>query len=180
MHRQKFGYKRFCSRRAAVVTAAALALTCGTAAFGQPMGGPGGHMGPGPGGAGFLDAHFGQMLESAKTRLALDTSQQGLWDNAVAASKAARESGRAIHQKARDAARAELAKAEPDLAALATMTDDVHAQAQALRRGVRDQWLKLYATFNPQQKAVVRELMQQRMDRADQFRQRMRERLGSG
>jgi hypothetical protein len=45
---------------------------------------------------------------------------------------------------------------------------------------VRDAWLKVYASFNPQQKAIVRELMQARMDRAETFRQRMGQHFGGG
>jgi hypothetical protein len=66
------------------------------------------------------------------------------------------------------------------LGALAVIGDDVHSQGEALRRQVRDAWLKVYASFNPQQKAIVRELMQARMDRAETFRQRMRQHFGGG
>jgi len=183
MYQQAFRSSRFCPRRAAMVTAAALALSCGGAAFAHPMGGYGGPMGHGPGGpggTGFFGGQMAMVLEQAKTRLALDTSQQLLWDSAVAETKAARESGRALHQKVREATRAELAKAEPDLAALSAIGEDVHGQAQALGRQVRDAWLKVYASFNPQQKAIVRELMQQRMERAEHFRHKMRERFGGG
>jgi Spy/CpxP family protein refolding chaperone len=179
MDRKNFRFSRFCPRHAAAAMAAALAFTCGGAALAQPMMGPGGPMGHGPRGPGGFGEHIGLMLEEAKSRLALDTPQQQLWDSALAQTKSARESGRALHQKVRDVVRAELAKAEPDLAAIAAATDDAHAQGQALRRQVRDQWLKLYATFNAQQKAVVREMMQQRMERAERFRERMRERWGA-
>lgn len=164
---------RFCPRRAAMATATVLALTCGSTAFAFPMGGPGG-----PGGPGLFGEHMIMLLDEAKTRLQLDTSQQQLWDGALAQTSAARESGRALHQKVKDAVRAELAKPEPDLAALAAITDDAQTQGQALRRQVRDQWLKLYATFNSQQKGIVRDLLQQKMARMEQFRHRMREHFG--
>jgi Spy/CpxP family protein refolding chaperone len=179
MSDKTYRFSRFCPRRAAVAAATALTLACAGAALAQPTMGPGGPMGHAPRGPGAFGEHIGLMLEEAKSRLQLDTSQQLLWDNAVAQSRAARESGRALHQKARDAMRTELAKAEPDLAAIAAAADGVHAEADALRRQVRDQWLKLYATFNAQQKAIVREMMQQRMERAERFRERMRERWGA-
>ena len=59
-------------------------------------------------------------------------------------------------QKVHDALTAELAKPEPDLAAVAAIADGVQASNQTLRQSVRDQWLQLYATFTPEQKAVVR------------------------
>lgn len=193
MYGNGFRFSRFCGRRAAAAAAAALALSFGGAVLAQPMGGPmggpggpmghgpGGPMGHGPGAQGFFGGHFGMMLEEAKSRLSLDTSQQLLWDNAVAQSKAARESARAVHQKMRETMRTELAKPEPDLAALATMADDMHAQGDALRRQVRDPWLKLYATFNAEQKAIVREMLQKKMERGEHFRKRMREHVsGAG
>ena len=46
---------------------------------------------------------------------------------------------------------AELAKAEPDLAAVAAVGDDVQAKNLALRHQVRDAWLAVYSTFSPDQ-----------------------------
>ncbi len=119
-----------------------------------------------------------RMLERVKERLALNTSQQTMWDAVVAQGKAAREAGRANRGSVKDALAAELAKAEPDLAAVAAAADGVEQQNRALRRQVRDQWLALYATFSPEQKAVVRELLQRKLARAESFHQRMRERRG--
>jgi hypothetical protein len=42
---------------------------------------------------------------------------------------------------------------------------------------VRDQWLALYATFSPEQKAVVKTLIQERLAKAESFRERMREKF---
>jgi hypothetical protein len=101
-----------------------------------------------------------------------------MWDSAVAATRQARDAGRAEMQRVHDAMQAELAKAEPDLAAMAVIADSAHAQGQALRKQVRDQWLALYATFSPAQKAVVRDALVQRMQRHEQMRERMRQRFG--
>jgi Spy/CpxP family protein refolding chaperone len=43
---------------------------------------------------------------------------------------------------------------------------------------VRDAWLNLYSTFTPEQKAVVKGALQQRMARLAQFREKMRQRHG--
>ena len=103
-----------------------------------------------------------------------------MFDSAVAQTKAARDSGRALHQKVKDALTAELAKPEPDLAAVAAVADGVQQQGIALRHQVRDAWLQLYATFSPEQKAVVRDLMQQHMARMGSFRQKMKDRMSGG
>jgi Spy/CpxP family protein refolding chaperone len=166
------------ARRATATAAAILALTLGVAASATAFGGPGGPGGPGhPGARG--DAFAPQFLESIRPKLNLNTAQQQLFDQAAAQGKSARETGRANIQRIQDAMRAELAKSDPDLAALAAIADEEQARNQALRKGVRDQWLKLYATFSAEQKAVVRDVLTQRMNRADGFRQKMRERWGA-
>jgi Spy/CpxP family protein refolding chaperone len=119
------------------------------------------------------------VLAQLKGQLALDTSQQVMWDNAAAGAKAARESARGSTDQVRTALTAELAKPEPDFAAVAAVSDSVRANQQALRKQVRDEWLKLYATFSPAQKAVVRDAVQQRLARVEAFRAKMRERMQS-
>ena len=95
-----------------------------------------------------------------------------MWDNVAAATRAARQQGRANFQQVHDALAAELGKAEPDLAAVAAVGDSVRAQNAALHKQVRDGWLALYATFTPDQKAVVRDALRTRMARMEQFHQR--------
>ena len=150
---------RFASRLAAV--AAATLIGAAGAAAAQPFH----HHGPRGG-----DAVMA--IAALKDQLNLDTSQQALWDGAVAAGKAARESARANMQKVHDTLAAELAKAEPDLAAVAAIGDNVRAQNQALHKQVRDNWLAIYATFSPDQKAVVRDSLNQRISRMQQMRQK--------
>jgi len=162
------------SRRVlASVAAGIFALAVG-AAWALPPGPGHGPMG-GPHGHGF---GIEQSLDALKGKLALNATQQPLWDSAAAQRSAARESGRALMQKVKDAMRAELTKPEPNFAAVAAVADDAELQGRALRRQVRDQWLNLYATFTPTQKAIVRDAVQQRMDAMDGFRERMRQRKG--
>ncbi|MFO1412552.1 MAG: periplasmic heavy metal sensor [Burkholderiales bacterium] len=169
----------------ALVTSALFALGA-QGALAQPagpgagFGGPGAHGMGGPGGPG---GHGGMSIEGAlasvKSQLNLNTSQQVMWDNAAAATKAARDAGRAAMQQVQATMNAELAKAEPDLAAVAAAGDAAHANAQTLRKQVRDQWLALYATFTPAQKAVVRDALKARADRMETFRARMQERMSN-
>ena len=76
-----------------------------------------------------------------------------------------------------DAIREELAKAEPDFAAVGVASDAAQASQQAVRRQVRDQWLNLYATFSPAQKAVVRDAAAAKLAKMESFRARMKERM---
>jgi Spy/CpxP family protein refolding chaperone len=163
-------------RKKTVVAAAALAIALGAAAsLAQPAGAP-----RGPHGHGAHGDMIGHSIENAKAQLNLNTSQQQMFDAAVANTKAAHQTGLSLHQSAKNALTAELAKAEPDLAAVAAASDNAQAQGQALRKSIRAQWLALYATFSPDQKAVVRDLMQKRMAKGESFRQRMLERFKGG
>ena len=121
-------------RTIAGVAAFALATAFGVqAASAQPAGGPHGHHGmAGP------DEMIGHLIASAKSQLNLNTSQQTMFDTAVADSKAAFQSGRALHQKVRDTLNAELAKTEPDLAAVAAAGDAAMDQGRAQRKAIRD------------------------------------------
>jgi len=168
-------------RRVAFAAATALALSLAvTPGFAQSTGGPTG------GGPGFHHHHGGpgagdlipQLLERAKAKLSLNTSQQLMWDNAVAQGKATRETIRANRLKIHDALVAELAKTEPDLAAVAAVADGVRQQNLALHTQARDPWLALYATFSVEQKAVVRDMLQAKLARAEARRERLRERFG--
>jgi Spy/CpxP family protein refolding chaperone len=155
----------------AAAATAALALAAGPAAAdpGQGMK----HAAPGAG----FDQMIPHLLANAKASLNLNTSQQLAWDNAVAATKSAHETGRANRQQLKTALAAELATAEPNLAAVAATADAVEQQNRTLRHQVRDQWLALYATFSPEQKAVVKSLIQERLAKAESFRERMREKF---
>jgi Spy/CpxP family protein refolding chaperone len=156
-------------RLAAVAAAAVLALT-GVAALAQP--GPMHH-----GGGGIEIEH---VLGAVKGQLNLNTSQQLMWDNAVAQTKAAHTSGRDNMQKVHDALTAELAKPEPDLAAVAAVADSAQTSNQTLRQSVRAQWLQLYGTFTPEQKAVVRTALLTRVARMDAMRAKMQQRMQGG
>jgi hypothetical protein len=155
----------------------------GPQGMGMGMGGMGQHHGfgmhGGPGAGAGHDA-FGpfseRMLDAAKQRLNLTSTQQQAWDKAVASGKAARESGTANRQRVRDAMRTELAKLDPDFAAVAKVADDVEQTNRDLRKRVRDEWLALYATFSPAQKAVAREMVSRHVERAEAMRARMQER----
>jgi Spy/CpxP family protein refolding chaperone len=167
-------------RLAFAAAATVLALAFAGAAVAQPGGVPGDShhaMMSAGGGDGFL----GHAIGRAQAKLNLNTSQKLMFDNALAQAKAAHESGRALHQKVKDSLTAELAKTEPDLAAVAAVSDGVQQQGIALRHQVRDAWLQLYATFTPDQKAVVREMLQNHLAHMESFRQKLKERLsGAG
>jgi hypothetical protein len=161
---------KFAMARWSGVVAAALLAMAAHGAMAQPGGAPG-HAGHG--------FAIERAIAAVKNQLNLNTSQQVMWDNAVANSKAARASFRASIEQVHAALNAELAKAEPDFAAVAAISDQAQANSQALRKQLRDEWLRLYATFSPAQKAVVRDAVKARVARMEAFREQMRERFQS-
>jgi len=132
---------------------------------------------PAPGTGADPGAMIERMLQHAKAKLNLDSSQQVAWDNAVAASKAAHQAMRANRQKVNDALQAELAKPQPDLASVAALADEVAQQNRGQHVGARNQWLTLYAMLSPDQKTIVRDGIASRMARLEAFRDRMRGRM---
>lgn len=159
--------KRIASSLAAVAAVAVIGVN--GAAVAQPHHGHrGGH---GGGDVVMAIAHL-------KSQLNLNTSQQVMWDNAVAASKAARDIARTNRQAVHQTLKNELAKAEPDLAAVAAAADNARDAGAAARRQVRTAWLNLYGTFTPEQKTVVKNALLERLSRMEQFREKMRQRHG--
>jgi Spy/CpxP family protein refolding chaperone len=105
-------------------------------------------------------AHGGNplaMLGKIKSQLNLNTSQQQQWDAVTAQSKAAHEAARANFAQVKSALQTELAKSEPDFAAVATLADSVRQQNSVLHSQTRDAWLALYANFTPEQKTMARD-----------------------
>jgi Spy/CpxP family protein refolding chaperone len=98
-----------------------------------------------------------------------------MFDRAVANSKAAHERARARQSKVRDALQAELAKPEPNLAAVAAAADAAMDEGRMTRKAIRDEWLAFYEMLGKEQKAVVRDRLQKRMSEGESFRQKMRE-----
>ena len=120
------------------------------------------------------------VLQKIQAKLNLNTSQQQQWDTAVAQSKTAHDAIRANFQQLKAATQAELAKFDPDLAALASLSDQLQQQNIAQRKLARAAWLALYGTFSSDQKTTVKDAINARMARMDAFRQRMQDRLSGG
>jgi hypothetical protein len=154
----------------ALLFAAAIAFA-GTGHAAGPRGGHGPAGGPGAGG---MVEH---VIAQLKDRLALDSSQLQMFEAARTTTLAARDQAHAQRQDVRARVDAELAKSEPDLAAVAAIFDGVEEQARSTRRQARAQWLTLYANLRADQKAIVRDALRERLAFADAHRERVRERM---
>ena len=163
---------RFDTRRAARATllAAALAVAVGgTTAFAQTNdagSAPPAHAKHMHGGG---DPLVGTLMH-LRGQLGLDSSQQTAWDNAVAQAKSARAQGATLRQGVKSAYQAEIAKDQPDMAAVAAAADSAQSQGQALRKTVRDAWLNVYANLNGTQKAMVAAALRDREAKVEAWR----------
>lgn len=110
------------------------------------------------------------LLYRLQPQLALNSSQQAQWDNAVAQAKSARAQGSTLRQNVKAVFDAEIAKDQPDLFAVAAAGDAAKAQGQQLQRTVRDAWLGVYANLSPAQKAIVRDALRDRAAKMAEFR----------
>ena len=107
------------------------------------------------------------MLGKIKPQLNLNTSQQQQWDAVLGQSRATHETIRANFDQVKSALRAELAKPEPDFAAVAAIADNVRQQNATLHRQTRDAWLALYANLTSEQKAVARDAIKAGIERME-------------
>ena len=146
----------------------ALALVLGAGLAALPAAADRGHGGD----------HFVHAIAAFKAQLNLNTQQQGYWDAAVASGKAARDAAKQRRQTVKQVASEEMARTTPDLSRIAAAADQVRDANTAARRQVRAEWLQLYATFSPDQVAVVKAGMARRMERMERFREHMRHRFG--
>ena len=110
------------------------------------------------------------MIAGLKDQLNLNTSQQQQWDSIVAQAQAARQAAQTSMGQLKAATQAELANTTPNLASLAAQADAIHQQNAAAFKSVRDAWLALYATFSPDQVAVVRAAITARLAQMQQWR----------
>jgi len=128
---------------------------------------------------GHADGGLFAAIAHVKSQLNLNTSQQQQWDAAMAQSKTARDAARASHEQVKATLQAELAKPEPDLAAVAAASDAAQQQNIQTRKQARAAWLTLYSSFTPDQKATARDAIKAGMDRMQAFHERMKARHGA-
>ena len=119
-----------------------------------------------------------QVIEGLRDKLALDSAQRAMFDSAHAQTIAARDRMHASRTDIRSKVQAELAKPEPDLAAVTAILESAEEQGRSMRHQARDQWLKVYANLRPDQKLIVRDELKARMARMDAMQERMKDRRG--
>jgi Spy/CpxP family protein refolding chaperone len=122
--------------------------------------------------AGHGRGDLGQRLEAVKTQLNLNPTQEAQFVTAKAATDKAMTAGKAAHMNVRATAKAEMGKADPDLGKLLTMRESAQEAAAAERKAATAEWAKFLNLLNPEQKAVVKSLLVDRMHRAEVLREK--------
>jgi Spy/CpxP family protein refolding chaperone len=115
---------------------------------------------------------LGQRLEAVKTQLNLNPTQEAQFVTAKAATDKAMTAGKTAHMNVRATAKAEMGKADPDLGKLLTMRESAQEAAAAERKAATAEWAKFLNLLNPEQKAVVKSLLVDRMHRAEAMREK--------
>lgn len=154
-------------RIAATMIAAALGLGTAFAAAAAPD-----HPAPMHHGRG--DGMF-RNIAKLHTQLKLNATQEALWQKAEAQMKQNAETARARHQDLRSSMQTALNQPNADLRALSSQMDKARDEDIAAHRALREQWLALYDSLDAGQKEQVRSFLRERMQRAEQFREHMRQ-----
>ncbi|WP_153110455.1 Spy/CpxP family protein refolding chaperone [Propionivibrio limicola] len=150
---------------------AALAMSLGLAAnsFAGPRGGSGGEaVGPGFDRPGHHQMFLGgKGMQRLHDDLKLDARQETLWKAAESFAKETHDGMRERFRKHHEEMKALIDKPNADLRALAKRADDFRAEGQKLRDTVRDRWLAVYDSLNPEQKEKARQFLKAGFDRME-------------
>jgi Spy/CpxP family protein refolding chaperone len=109
------------------------------------------------------ERHEKLMEDMIRDALRLTPEQQQAWEAIRVKQQVQRKAGRHAWSEVRQVLQAELAKPEPDLARVANVRDALMARNRQARKEIEDMRLKLYASFSPEQKAVVRDFLKLRL-----------------
>lgn len=152
------------------ILAAALALSIGVAAhsFAAPADGR-----PGPGGGWNMGGMPGHHMMTGKgmlrlhDELKLDEKQEALWKEAQQFSREHRQAMFERFRKHHGEIKSMVDQPGTDLRSVAKRMDDLHAEGLKDRGAVRERWLSVYDSLNPDQKEKVRLFFKDRMERME-------------
>jgi Spy/CpxP family protein refolding chaperone len=125
-----------------------------------------------------LGLPFGNHFAAMKAKLNLNAAQDVQYVAAMQASIKANESARKARVAAAATAKAELAKADPDFARLLNLRDETQAATATERKAAINEWVKFTQILTAEQKAMMRGQLLDRVSRADDMREKFRQRHG--
>lgn len=121
---------------------------------------------------------FGNHFAAMKTKLNLNPAQDAQYTVASQATLKAFVAARKARTAAADAAKAELAKADPDFARLLNLREETQAAFAGERKAAISEWIKFTQLLSTEQKALIKSQLLDRVSRADEMREKFRQRHG--
>ena len=125
-----------------------------------------------------LGLPFGNHFAAMKAKLNLNATQDAQYVVAMQLSIKANESIRKARVAAAGVAKAELAKADPDFARLLNLRDETQAATAAERKAAIAEWVKFTQILTTEQKGMIKSQLLDRVSRADDMREKFRQRHG--
>jgi Spy/CpxP family protein refolding chaperone len=116
--------------------------------------------------------HAAERWAKVRADLKLNPAQDFAWQQIADKRAALHKEHRADRTELREAMKQELAKPEPDFGRIAQQKQQLEEKSLQARNELRDLQLKLYASFNPEQKAVIRDVLKVQLERMEQWRQK--------
>lgn len=125
-----------------------------------------------------LGLPFGNHFAAMKAKLNLNATQDAQYTVAMQSTIKANEAARKARVAATAAAKAELAKADPDFARLLNLRDETQAATASERKAAISEWVKFTQVLTTEQKAMIKSQLLDRVSRADEMREKFRQRHG--
>ena len=121
---------------------------------------------------------FGNHFAAMKAKLNLNPTQDAQYSVASMATLKALESARKARTASAATAKAELAKVDPDFARLLSLRDETQAATATERKTAISEWVKFTQLLSTEQKALIKGQLLDRVSRADEMREKFRQRHG--
>lgn len=125
-----------------------------------------------------LGLPFGNHFAAMKAKLNLNATQDAQYTVAMQSTIKANDSVRKARTAAAATAKAELAKADPDFARLLNLRDETQGATVAERKVAIAEWVKFTQILTTEQKGMLKSQLLDRVSRADDMREKFRQRHG--
>ena len=121
---------------------------------------------------------YGNYFAAMKARLNMTPAQDAQYTVALKATVKANDAARKARTAAAEAAKAELAKAEPNFERLLNMREEFAELSANERKAAVSEWVRFTQMLNAEQKALVKSQLLDRVSRAENLREKFRQRHG--
>ncbi len=121
---------------------------------------------------------YGNYFAAVKAKLNMTPAQDAQYTVALKATVKANEAARKARTAAADAAKAELAKPEPNFERLLSMREEFGELSANERKAAISEWVRFTQMLNAEQKALVKGQLLDRVSRAEALREKFRQRHG--